>query len=143
MKRWRFTMAAGTALVLATAATAALRTWRAAETPVEIISNDGAYRVTYERPNGGALPLNEPFTLTVSVYRRDGAARQTDVALTVDASMPEHMHGMNVRPTVTANEDGTFTAEGMLLHMPGRWELYFDVRHGGVTERAQDELTLE
>ena len=31
----------------------------------------------------------------------------------------------------------------MLLHMPGRWELYFDVGEGALTERAQIEVELE
>ncbi len=57
--------------------------------------------------------------------------------------MPEHGHGMNVEPKVTALGKGRFSVEGMLLHMSGRWELYFDITRDGVTSRAQDEITLE
>jgi len=32
---------------------------------------------------------------------------------------------------------------GLRFHMPGRWELYFDVTRDGVLERAQIDLELE
>ena len=48
-------------------------------------------------------------------------------ALKVDAHMPAHRHGMNYSPEVTALGPGRWRAEGLLLHMPGRWELVFVV----------------
>ena len=39
--------------------------------------------------------------------------------------------------------DGSYKAEGMLFHMPGHWELYFDVSQGGRTERAQVDIQLK
>ena len=57
--------------------------------------------------------------------------------------MPEHGHGMNRVPKVAPRPDGGFHAEGLLFHMPGRWELYFDVTQGAVTERAQTDVFLE
>ena len=45
----------------------------------------------------------------------------------VDAWMPEHRHGMNYRPTVTRLAPGRWRAEGLMFHMPGRWELVFTV----------------
>ena len=41
--------------------------------------------------------------------------------------MPDHRHGMNYRPEVTLN-DSSGTAEGLLFHMPGRWQLILEVR---------------
>jgi len=112
-----------------------------------IVSNAGGYVVAYARPNRQPMPLNERFTLQVHLFdaTKDAPLEHpiTDGKLIVDASMPEHMHGMNVRPTVTQNDDGSFTVDGMLLHMPGRWEVYFDMSRSGVTERAQVELFLE
>jgi hypothetical protein len=64
-------------------------------------------------------------------------------ALRVDARMPEHNHGMNYRPTVAAKGPGRYVAEGLLFHMPGRWELVFDVVHGGRTERLASGIVLE
>jgi hypothetical protein len=64
-------------------------------------------------------------------------------ALRVDAQMPEHRHGMNYRPTVAATGDGRYVARGMMLHMPGRWQLLFDVERGGRTERLAADVVLE
>ena len=61
----------------------------------------------------------------------------------VDAQMPEHRHGMNYRPRVSARGDGLYVAEGLLFHMPGRWHLLFDVERGGRTERLEAEIDLE
>jgi hypothetical protein len=64
-------------------------------------------------------------------------------ALRVDAQMPEHRHGMNYRPTVAATGDGRWVAQGMMFHMPGRWQLVFDVERGGRTERLTTDILLE
>jgi cytochrome c peroxidase len=53
----------------------------------------------------------------------------------VDAQMPEHRHGMNYAPTVKALGPGRWRAEGLMLHMPGRWELAFEVTAAGATDR--------
>ena len=36
-----------------------------------------------------------------------------------------------------------FRAEGMLFHMPGHWEMYFDITQGGRSERAQVDVDLK
>lgn len=54
--------------------------------------------------------------------------------LRVDAHMPEHRHGMNYRPTLQPLGDGRWRAQGLLWHMPGRWEL--------VLEAALDDQKL-
>jgi hypothetical protein len=61
----------------------------------------------------------------------------------VDAEMPEHRHGMNYRPTLTARGDGRFLAEGLLFHMPGRWRLLFDVEREGRRTRLATDILLE
>ena len=108
-----------------------------------LTSNAGAY-VVRVKPAPDAIPDNEPFQLEVWVAR---AARPdalcTDVKLTLDAAMPEHGHGMNRVPRITRQGDGHFLVEGLLFHMTGRWELYFDVTRGAVTERAQCDVVLE
>lgn len=85
------------------------------------------------------LPLNELFGLRVEVTPRADAPAVD--AVSVDADMPEHGHGMNTRPQVTAGE-GTWRVEGMLFHMPGTWELYVDVESGGIVERAVIPIEL-
>jgi hypothetical protein len=51
--------------------------------------------------------------------------------LRVDADMPAHRHGMNYRPTLSLQPHGSFVAQGLLLHMPGRWRLRFEVEIDG------------
>lgn len=63
--------------------------------------------------------------------------------LRVDARMPEHRHGMNYRPAVSPAGADRWIAEGLMLHMPGRWQLLFDVERGGATERLATNIVLE
>ncbi|MBM3987393.1 MAG: hypothetical protein FJ294_05495 [Planctomycetes bacterium] len=101
-----------------------------------IHSAAGTYLLELEPPVA-AMPDNESFRFEVRVA--DARTRQSaaDVMLAVDAAMPEHGHGMNRVPRVTRLGDGHFLVEGMYFHMTGRWELYLDVTHGALTERAQ------
>jgi hypothetical protein len=106
-------------------------------------SNGGAY-VLHVAPPPPSIPDNEPFELEVWVAERSRPLELArDVALAVDAAMPEHGHGMNRTPRITRGDDGRFVVEGMLFHMTGHWELYLDVTRGAVTERAQCDIVLE
>jgi hypothetical protein len=60
----------------------------------------------------------------------------------IDAHMPDHRHGMNYKPSIKAGDAGRYRAEGLLFHMPGRWELIFDVGAGGKTDRLTRDHTL-
>ena len=85
--------------------------------------------------------VSRHFGLVFAVCGPAGAARPD--AVTVDARMPSHGHGMNYRPTVTVLGDGRYRAEGLMLHMPGVWELTFVVREAGTSERITYSLTLK
>ena len=61
----------------------------------------------------------------------------------VDAQMPEHRHGMNYRPTLADKGEGRYVAEGLLFHMPGRWELSFDVEGDGRRTRLATDVIVE
>jgi hypothetical protein len=61
----------------------------------------------------------------------------------VDATMPEHRHGMNYRPSLADRGNGRYVAEGLLFHMPGRWELAFDVERAGRRTRLATDLVVE
>jgi len=63
--------------------------------------------------------------------------------LRVDAAMPEHRHGMNYRARVLPQGEGRYRAEGLLFHMPGRWQFLFDVDRAGGTERLAAEIVVE
>ena len=57
--------------------------------------------------------------------------------------MPAHGHGMNYQALVTPQSPGRYRAEGLLLHMPGRWDLLFEVRGGGKTDRLTHSISVE
>ena len=61
----------------------------------------------------------------------------------VDAQMPEHRHGMNYRAQVSTTAEGRYLAQGLLFHMPGRWQIFFDVERDGRTDRLAADVVLE
>jgi hypothetical protein len=109
--------------------------------PMEACSSGGSYGLRV-RSRPEPVPLNDYLSLDVEVREGcGGGALAAGVGLEVDAWMPEHGHGMNTLAHVAPQRDG-FLASGLLLHMPGRWELYLDVVRDGVLERAQMDLLL-
>jgi len=67
----------------------------------------------------------------------------TPLLARVDARMPEHRHGMNYRPTLVARGAGRYVAEGFLFHMPGLWQLLFDVERDGRRAQLVTDVRLE
>lgn len=111
--------------------------------PREVSSNDGT-RVRW-RPvdqNGtplAAIPLRDPFFV-----RLEGSAEALGaLALRIDASMPHHGHGMNLVPTEQSRDGGGFLVGPLLFHMPGAWEIYFDLSKDGLTRRLQDAVIMD
>ena len=104
-------------------------------------SNAGGYDVAI-RTLPPEVPLNAPFAVRVMITPKDGGST-SDLAVEVDAGMPEHFHGMNTAPRVTRAADGAFLAEGLLFHMPGLWELRVDITRGPRSERAQTDIVLK
>ena len=76
--------------------------------------------------------IGEFFAVEFAICNRAGPA--TPETLRVDATMPAHRHGMNFQPKITATGPNTYRAEGMMFHMPGKWEFLFEVRAAGSTE---------
>ncbi len=56
--------------------------------------------------------------------------------LRVDATMPDHHHGMNYKPVLAVTGPGRYRADGLLLHMAGRWEFAFELRAPGAKPDA-------
>lgn len=92
------------------------------------------------RPDPLRIEVGEPFALLLNVCTR--GSEPADL-VAVDAQMPEHRHGMNYRPTLTSSGDGRYRAEGLVFHMPGRWELTLDVRRGDQGERLSHDLIVK
>jgi hypothetical protein len=104
-------------------------------------SNAGTYRVTWQS-EPAPVPLNATFALEVEVADAAGGDVSA-LELVADAAMPDHGHGMKTQPRVTRLGPGRFRVEGMQFHMPGYWELYFDLARGPLRERAQFAIELE
>lgn len=108
-----------------------------------VVSNAGTYEVFYVT-EPSSIPMNEPFEIRACVTTPSAdASPPSGLSLFVDAAMPEHQHGMNTKPSIQKADNGCYQIEGMLFHMPGRWELYFDITRDGITERAQTEINLD
>ncbi len=86
--------------------------------------------------DGAAIAVGRHFAIEVQVCPADAALSRAD------ATMPEHRHGMNYRPSLKPLGDGRWRIEGLMFHMPGRWELQLDVRANGHAERLLDTIML-
>jgi len=71
-----------------------------------------------------AISVSTHFALEVAACSRSGPPPKT---LKVGAQMPEHGHGMNYLPEVKPLGPGRWRVEGLMFHMPGRWQLIFFV----------------
>lgn len=132
------------ALRVATTSVALLAAMPAAFACEPPLAGDGVRRVEGSRyvlawRAEPSLRLGEFFTVEIAACGR-AAAHPTQ--LRIDAQMPEHRHGMNYRPSVTRRGDGRFSASGLLLHMPGRWEFSFDLRGEAGAELLRDNVLL-
>lgn len=106
-------------------------------------TSGGSYFVSYE-PVPSPIPLNQVFQLKVRVFKDAAMTTPADgVAVTADAAMPHHHHGMNLVPRSEQTGPGQFRISGMLFHMPGYWEIYVDVKEGARDERARFEVTIK
>jgi YtkA-like len=131
-----FTFAASTFAAAASAATACGSDLAGVPRTVE----SARYTIAYTTAPD-PIVVGRHFVVDFAVCARAGST--TPQAVRVDASMPEHKHGMNYRPGVTTSRPGTYRAEGLLFHMPGRWDLTFDVVSGNTTERLTDTIRLD
>jgi hypothetical protein len=97
------------------------------------------YMVAF-RPEPARIEVGEPFSLLMNVCTKNDKPAEL---VAVDAQMPEHRHGMNYRPTVMALGNGRYRVDGLIFHMPGRWELAIDVRAGEESERLSHEFIVK
>jgi hypothetical protein len=87
------------------------------------------------------VQVGRHFTLQFALCPRGQTALPAEVR--VDAHMPEHKHGMNYQPSVAALGPGLYRAEGLMFHMPGRWELVFELRGAGTPLRLAQSLQID
>lgn len=87
------------------------------------------------------IVANAHFSVEFVVCPRAGIPAPDSVR--VDATMPEHRHGMNYRPAIVASGNGRYRADGLLFHMSGRWDLTFDLMDAAGAERLTAKFELE
>jgi hypothetical protein len=87
------------------------------------------------------IAVGSHFSVDFAVCPQGDAEKPRNVR--VDAQMPEHRHGMNYRPVVVASGPGAYRADGLMFHMPGRWELLFDVVTSAGSERLTVPISIE
>src|SRR5262249_15368426 len=69
-------------------------------------------------PEPMRIEVGEPFALLFNVCTKNGNPAEL---VAVEATMPEHKHGMNYRPTIVAAGDGRHRPQGLVFHHPRRW----------------------
>lgn len=86
------------------------------------------------------LRVGQPFSVRACAVRqdRDGPPQR----IRFDARMPRHGHGMNYQPSVVAEAGGWFRFDGSMLHMPGAWQLVFDVYDGATRGRLTADVDV-
>lgn len=87
--------------------------------------------------DGASIVVGKHFAIEVLVCPVDAKLER------VDATMPEHRHGMNYRASIRQLGEGRWRAEGLMFHMPGRWELRLDVQAAGGTQSLRDTIQLQ
>lgn len=83
------------------------------------------------------VEVGEPFVMRVELCPASAKL------LRVDATMPEHRHGMNYQPSVKSLGNGLWQVEGMVWHMAGRWELRLDTELKGAPHKLTPSITLK
>lgn len=103
-------------------------------------AESGAYAVAYRLapPNPG---VSRHFSVEVAVCAKGGAPEPG--GLRIEARMPAHGHGMNYAAKIRPLGDGRFHAEGLMFHMPGRWEFVFEFVAGQATQRVTHAINFK
>jgi hypothetical protein len=86
------------------------------------------------------LKVGQFFAAEVITCRMPGTGPVGEIVL--DAQMPAHGHGMNYRPTASEVAPGRFRITGLMLHMPGRWRITFDLTQDERHTRLSREVDL-
>ena len=98
------------------------------------------YSLSY-RTKPAKLAVSQHFSVEMTVCPKSGQPAPESVR--VDGFMPEHNHGMNYRAVIKPGEGGRYFADGLMFHMPGRWDFIFEVSGGGKTDRMTATVMLQ
>jgi len=105
------------------------------------MSQQEHYRVSYQS-KVEPIPLNRIHSWTLHLETADGEAVD-DAQIAVYGGMPVHKHGFPTAPRVTQGlGNGDYRVEGLKFSMAGHWELWLNIRSGGVTDKAVFHVIL-
>ena len=91
------------------------------------LSKKGLFQVTIQSDEA-PLPLNRIHSWAARITTSEGRIVD-DAMVMVYGGMPEHKHGFPSKPEVTANlGNGRYRIDGVKFNMPGRWEIWINVR---------------
>jgi hypothetical protein len=93
------------------------------------------------RTNPANIAVGKSFSIEV-IACVDGEKQMAPSRIRVDAGMPMHGHGMNYTPSEKKLGPGHSTFDGMVFHMPGKWQLTFDVYEGETRKRLTRNVTV-
>ena len=108
--------------------------------PAQMRAEGRAVTIVF-RTHPARIQVGEMFSLDATLCPKAGAGVVT--AFKVDASMPDHRHGMNYQPSMVRRRDNAYTASGLMFHMPGRWQFAFEVDSAGGHERILSDYRLD
>ncbi|WP_155472202.1 6-bladed beta-propeller [Pseudoduganella buxea] len=105
-------------------------------------SNGGNFVIDY-RSSSTSFTAGKDNALSFQVRKYNGASVDDSIKIRVSAMMPSHYHGLNQNPQLNKTNDGNWLVEGINFHMPGHWQVYFDIDNGIVVERAQVDIVVK
>ena len=108
-----------------------------------LLESNGKNYSIFFTPSKEKIPFNRYFDMQVQIRNSMQQLIVFPLTLQVDASMKAHRHGMNVQPTIEALGHGKYKIKGMLLHMPGEWQLEFTIHRGVLTDSATTTLVIQ
>lgn len=95
-------------------------------------------------PSPNPPPLGELFAVDVLVSDVASGRPVTGGALSLDATMPEHGHGMQTSPRSSESpRGGSYHAVGFKFHMYGRWVFAIAFEAGGRADRCSIEFPFD
>jgi len=103
-----------------------------AETP-------GSQKAAIRLPSDTTL-LGQPFDVELMTCVENSVSIKR---VTVNATMPQHNHGMNYAPEITTISDNRYRASGMLFHMPGKWHITVEAHGANNIHRFALELSVK
>ena len=92
------------------------------------------------RPDPSRIEIGEPFALVLNVCTKRGEVAEL---VGVDAQLSDEGRAPSQHLKIVPGKDGRYRAEGLLLPTAGRWEVAFDVRSAGDSERLTHEIVVQ